>query len=143
MNRNSTFITVLVISLAFFQSAMARRGQYDEEARQAERIAKQQKKEGSYSESKVGRFAGGVKQAAIDGPAGFISDTVDSTQEEAPIVGTLEGARKGTEKLLDSTVKGAVKVATLGYGEVEHYEVVEPEKGTDDTTKIRFKIPGS
>ena len=49
-------------------------------------------------------------------------------------------ARRGTQSLLDNTVKGAVKVATLGYGEVESYEVQEPEKGSGDPTKIKLKF---
>ncbi len=145
MKAKSGFIILLVITLGLFQSAMARNAQYDEEARQAERIAKQRKKEGLpvQNESALKRFAGGVKQASVDSAAGFISETAESTAEEPPIVGTLEGARKGTGKILDSTVRGAVKVVTLGKGEVNDYEVVEPEKGTDEPTKIKIKIPGT
>ena len=143
MNRHSALSALIIISLAVFQCGMARRGQYDEEAREAERIAKQQRKEESRSGSNIGRVAGGVKEATIDGAAGFLSETIDTSHEEPPVVGTLEGARKGTEKLLDSTVKGAVKVATLGYGEGDNYEVVEPEKGSEEPTKIKFKIPGT
>lgn len=145
MKVNSAFIILLVITLGLFQSAMARHAQYDEEAREAERIAKQRKKDGLPVEeqSAAGRFAGGVKQVSVDSTAGFISETAETTAEEPPIVGTLEGARKGTGKILDSTVKGAVKVVTLGQAEVGDYEVVEPEKGTDEPTKIRIKIPGT
>ncbi len=85
----------------------------------------------------------GVKQATVDSTTGLISDTTEGTREDAAVVGTLEGARKGSEKVLDNTVKGVSKVATLGYGEVKNYEIQEPEKGKDEPTKIRIKIPGT
>ena len=140
-------LTFLVFSLSFLHLGMSRQpGQYDEEAREAERIAKQNKKIETSSdsdESAAKRFAGGVKEASVDGPIGFIEDTVEGTQEDAPIVGTLEGARKGTGKILDSTVRGAVKVVTLGQSEAGDYDVIEPEKDSGEPTKIRIKIPGT
>ena len=42
---------------------------------------------------------------------------------------------RGTEKLLDHTVKGAYKVATLGKGELHSYEIVEPEKGSGEPNR--------
>ena len=123
---------------------MARQGQYDEEARQAEREEKRlQKLEKQKDKNPTKNFVGGVKQATVDGAAGLLAETADSTTEDAPIVGTVEGVRKGSEALLDNTVRGAVKVATLGYGEAGNYEIEEPEAGTDETTKIKIKIPGT
>ena len=138
-------LTILCLA-ALSCLAMARNNgpQYDMEAREQERLAKQEKKSGHKSPADAAKnIAGGVKQATVDTAAGFVSETAEGTREEAPVVGTLEGARKGTQKVLDSAVKGVGKVATLGYGDVEHYEVEEPEANTDQTTKIKIKIPGT
>lgn len=122
---------------------MARQGQYDEEARQAEREAKHLQKETKVRKNPARQFVSGVKEATVGGTTELVAEMTDGTIEDAPVVGTLEGARRGTENVLDKTVKGVSKVATLGYGEVEHYDVVEPEKGSEEPTKIRIKIPGT
>ena len=141
MHKTKAFL-VFILALSLLQMGMGNRsGQYDEEAREIERQekldAKSAKKEGRHP---VKNFTGGVKQATVDSATGFISETSEGTVEDAPVVGTIEGARRGTQSLLDNTVKGAVKVATLGYGEVESYEVQEPEKGSGDPTKIKLKF---
>ena len=143
MKWRSPFWILLVVSVSFFQFGMARQGQYDEEARQAEREAKQGHKEIRQKQNPAKQFAAGVKEATVDSTTGLLSETAEETKEAPAIVGTLEGARKGSEKLLDGTVKGAVKVATFGYGDVDHYEVIEPEEGSGEPTKIKIKIPGT
>ena len=60
-----------------------------------------------------------------------------------PLTRAVKGVNDGTEKLLDHTLKGAYRVATLGQSELESYEVEEPEKGSDETTKIKIPIPGT
>ncbi len=136
-----------MFGLSIVNLGMARKGIYDEDAREEQRLAKEEAKAAKVEGRSVlphpGRVAEGVKQATVDSTAGFISDTVEGTTEEAPVKGTLEGARLGTGKVLDSTLKGAVKVATLGYGELKNYEVEEPASGTDETTKIKIGIPGT
>ena len=133
--------TVLVLSSALLQTGMSRRGEYDEEARAQERAEKEQRKaEKQGHGNPLKNIAGGVKQATVDSTSGLISDTTEGTRNDAPVAGTLEGARQGTEKVLDNTVKGVSKIATLGYGEVTHYEVQEPEKGKDEPTKIKIKF---
>ena len=136
---------MLVLSSALaLQTGMSRRGEYDEEARAQERLEKEQRKAEPHEHvNPIKRFFGGVKQATVDSTTGLISDTTEGTKDNAAVVGTLEGARQGSEKVLDNTVKGASKVATLGYGEVRNYEIQEPEKGKDEPTKIRIKIPGT
>ena len=137
---------ILLFLAALSCLAMARDNgpQYDMEAREQERLAKQEKKSGHKSPADAARnMAGGIKQATVDTTAGFVSETAEGTREEAPVVGTLEGARRGTQKILDSTVKGVGRVATFGYGDVEHYEVQEPEANSDQPTKIKIKIPGT
>lgn len=135
---------VLLLTLALLQLGMGRReGQYDEEARELERqekiLRKAEKRERG---NPVRNIAGGFKQATYDSTADLISETEEATEENA-VTGALEGPRRGSEKILDNTVKGAVKVATLGYGSVDSYEVAEPKKGSDEPTKIKIKIPGT
>ena len=135
---------LLVLSSLFLQTGMSRRGEYDEEARAQERIEKEQRRAEKHGHTNPFKnMAGGVKQATVDSAAGFVSDTTEGTKENAAVVGTLEGARQGSEKILDNTVKGVSKVATLGYGEVKSYEIQEPESGKDEPTKIKIKIPGT
>lgn len=133
-------ILMILLALSVLQLGMGRReGQYDEEARELERQEKAFRKEAKKRGNPVKNIAGGVKQATYDSTEGLIEETVDGAQE-APATGTLEGARRGSGKVLDNTVKGAVKVATLGYGEVDSYEVQEPEKGSDEPTKIKLSF---
>lgn len=139
MKTSSLLLLTAILGISILSMGMARRGEYDEEARMAEKEAKTRK---GFSNPASG-IAEGVKSAAVDSTTGFISETADATREGSPVVGTLEGARKGTEALLDNTVKGAVKVVTLGQADVDHYEVHEPAANTEDTTKITIKIPGT
>ena len=143
MNKNWGLALILFFSFSL-QLGMANRGQYDEEARAQERVENEARKaEKSARKNPLKNFASGVKQSTVDSTTGLISDTADATTADAPIISTIEGARKGTGKVLDSTVKGAYKVATLGYGGEPTYEVEEPETGSGEPTKVRIKIPGT
>ena len=93
--------------------------------------------------SHVKRFAGGVKQIAYEGPKDFAEETVSEIPRKNPIEGMVEGVNAGTQKLVDNTVKGAYKVATFGHSELDYYEVEDPKKGSDETTKIKIRIPGT
>lgn len=139
MKSSSIIILAVIVGASALSMGMSRRGQYDEEARLAE---KEEKSRRNFSNPATG-IAEGVKSATVDSAGGFISETADSTREGSPVIGTLEGARKGTEAILDGTVKGAVKVVTLGQADVDSYQVTEPEANTEETTKITFKIPGT
>ena len=75
-------------------------------------------------------MAAGVTQV-VKGPKKFISETVEGTKSGPPVIGTVEGVGKASGALVDSTVKGAYKVATLGYGEAKTVEVENPEKPKD------------
>ena len=144
MKKSSLLLcSLLSISLLFQFGMASRSGQYDEEARAQERMEKEARKAGKAHKNPIKNFAGGVKESTVDSAAGFVSETADGTTSDTPVIGTIEGARKGTGKVLDSTVKGAYKVATLGYGSDPTYEVEEPEAGTDEPTKVRIKIPGT
>lgn len=145
MKTQSWFFLVLIL-ISSLQLGMGNRaGQYDEEAREQERQEKLARKADREEARRnpVRKIAGGVKQATVDSTTGLLGETTQGTTEDAPVIGTMEGARRGTQNVLDNTVKGVSKVATLGYGEVDHYEVEEPEHGTDETTKIKIKIPGT
>lgn len=86
------------------------------------------------------KMASGVKQVAYDGPKDFVKEAVPPKPGLERMV---EGVNQGTSKLLDHTLKGAYKVATLGQSELESYEIEEPKKGSDETTKIKIQIPGT
>ena len=137
-------LILMLACVSLLQLGLARNpSQNDEEARRAEQETKRSMKESETSENPAGRFVEGVKQVTVDSTAGFLSETAGETRSSAPVVGTLEGARKGSESILDNTVKGASKVATLGFGEVKDYDVVEPEDNSEEPTKISIKIPGT
>ena len=93
--------------------------------------------------SHIKSFAGGVKQVAYEGPRDLVKETATEIPKKPPIVNVVEGVNRGTKKLLDHTIKGAYKVATLGTGELQSYEVEEPEKGSDEPTKIKISLPGT
>ena len=144
MFRMSTkwLVLSLILTLSFLNIAMSRRGQYDEEARRQEQIekdmARQQKSKKSLSDGPKG-IVSGVKQATVDSTTGFISETAEGAKS-SPVTGTLDGVSKGSESVLDNTVKGVAKVATLGYGEVDHIDVVEPEANSGEPTKVKIKF---
>lgn len=135
----------LVILTSVHHLGMARQGVYDEVAREQEKIAREQEKalnEAEKGTNPAKRFASGVKNVTVDSATGLISETAEETSD-SPITGPLEGVRKGSEQVLDKTVKGAYKVATLGFGELEHYEVEDPAAGSGEPAKIKIKIPGT
>ena len=97
----------------------------------------------SSGSSAVQGVAGGIKKIVYEAPKDFTKETAKGVVRKPPIDNVVEGVNKGTEKLLDHTVKGAYKVATFGRGDLKSYEIEEPRKGSDDTTKIKIKIPGT
>lgn len=129
----------ILLTMALNTGMGRNNSQYDVEARKAEKTAKSERR----LENPAAGIAKGVKTVTVDSTAGFIDETSQAAGEEGPIVGTLEGARRGTGAVLDKTVKGAVKVATLGQGDVDSFEVTEPEANSGETTKITLKIPGT
>jgi len=133
---------LILLALAAMSFGMARRGEYDYEAREEARIARIKHKDADHSQSAAQNFASGIRDVA-SGPAQLLSETAQGTASEKSVDGALEGANAGSERLLDSTLKGTVKVATLGFGNLKNYEVEEPKAGSGDTTKIKIKIPGT
>jgi hypothetical protein len=93
-------------------------------------------------ESPVEGIVSGVKQVAYDGPKEFVEETAPISKKPT-ITRIVEGVNEGTRKLLDRTIKGTYKVATLGTSELESYEIEEPEKGSGEPTKIKISIPGT
>lgn len=155
MTFRSIGIFSMIALLAGFHLGMGRHGQYDEEARLEEKIAKEDK---GFQNPATG-IASGVKEAAFDSTKGLLDETREGARTEGPIAGTLEGVTRGSGKVLDGAVKGAVKVATLGQGDLKTYEVTPPasnavnetlyspgshsESADSDVTKITIKIPGT
>jgi len=133
------FVTlVLVIAVANF--GMARSGQYDEAAREEEKVQKQMDKEAQALEKShpARNFATGVKEMTVDNVRDTLSDTAEGTLHEKPIIGTLDGTQQAGEKVVDNTIKGIKKVASLGYAKNDNYEIEEPEKGSGDAAKIKL-----
>ena len=141
MTRNKERILLFIVLVSsLLQLGMGRHGQYDEEAREAERATKRESKSAPDSssghEGPITGIAHGVKQATVDSTSGLISDTAQATKEEAPVMGTLEGVRQGSEKVVDNTVKGVFKVATLGQADVKEIKKKDPESGSGEPTKF-------
>ncbi len=135
-------VFLVICCLAAFQFGMAHKGQYDEVARAEERLEKQKQKENpTPSKNNPAKgFAEGVKEATVDSTKDFLSTTADETRDEAPVVGTLEGAKDGGSKAVETAAKGVFKVATFGYGDPSTMKVEEPEKDSQDVTKFKFKL---
>jgi hypothetical protein len=123
MKIKSFLMIILLISLSVLQTGMGRKGEYDEEAREAERQAKLQGKTAESMPKKVER---------VEGSEEVLEETTDD--------GTFTRTSRTTKKVLDKTVKGTVKVATLGYGNADNYEVQQPESGKDEPTKFKIKL---
>lgn len=93
--------------------------------------------------SSVKNIATGVKQVAYDAPKDLAEETLVEGPKEHSITSVVEGVNRGIKKSLDQTLKGAYRVATLGHSELESYKVEEPEKGSDETSKIKISLPGT
>ena len=138
MEKKNLVILVLIIAATHF--GMARSGQYDEEARQEEAIQKQIDQQSQVPEKShpAKNFATGVKEMTVDNAKDALSDTAGGTISKNPVTGTLEGARVGSDKVIDNTIKGVKKVVSLGYAKDDSYEVQEAEKGSGDAAKIKL-----
>ena len=114
--------------------------QYDQEARNQEKIEQQIAKENAEPEEHhaAKNFAKGVKEMTVDNAKDALSDTAGGTISRNPVAGTLEGARQGSDKVIDNTIKGVKKVVSLGYAKDDSYEVQEAEKGSGDAAKIKL-----
>jgi hypothetical protein len=142
-NVKNLLLPAVVLALALLQLGMARSGQYDEEAREAERLQKLSGKQTELPKERKNPLKGmasGVKQAAFDAPAELVADTAEGTIQEPPIVGTIDGAREGSGRAVDSAVKGVVKVATLGYVSPQKVDVEEPRADSNEYTKFKVNL---
>jgi len=138
MKRKILVALVLVTAAAHF--GMARSGQYDEDAREQEKIQKQMEKEAATPERRhpAKNFAQGVKEVTYDNVKDTLGDTAHATMSEKPVVGTLDGTQQAGEKVVDNTIKGVKKVASLGYAKDDSYEIEQAEKGSGDAAKIKL-----
>lgn len=135
-----TFFIILILAIASINFGMSRRGQYDEEARKQEKIQKAMEKETQVTEpvNPVKNFAAGVKEITVDNAKDALVDTADGTVSKHPVAGTLEGARVGGDKVIDNTIKGVKKVASLGFAKDESYEIEEPVDKSGKAAKIKL-----
>ena len=67
----------------------------------------------------------------------------DAIPYKPGIAGFFQRMNEGTKKFFDNTLKGTYRVATLGQSELQSYEIQEPEKGSDEPTKIKISLPGT
>lgn len=101
------------------------------------------------SESRVLKPVKGVASGigqVVNAPKKMIEGTVKETKSGPPVLGTVEGVKRNSGEMVDSTVKGAYKVATLGYGEAKEVLVENPEKSSGsldpgERKPTKFKIP--
>lgn len=134
----------LLIALVFLASVSIGMGrnpdQYDEEARDQEKNQKILQKElpAEDSPSAPKNFATGLKEMTVDNVKDTLSDTAEGTVHEKPVVGTLDGAQKAGDKVVDNTIKGVKKVVSLGYAKDSSYEIQEAEEGSGDAAKIKL-----
>jgi len=119
---------------------MSRRGQYDETAREQEQLEKQAAPAVPSPEAHhpVKNFAAGVKEMTVDNAKDALSDTAEGTGEKHPVAGTIDGVKKGGDKVIDNTIKGVKKVASLGFAKDDSYSVEEPEDRSGDAAKIKL-----
>ncbi len=138
MNRKLMILLVLVAVTA--NIGMSRRGQYDEEAREQEKVQKQIEQEAQVPEERhpAKNFASGVKEMTVDNAKDALKDTTSGTISKRPVVGTLNGAQEGGSKVIDNTIKGVKKVVSLGYATDPSYEVEEPADKSGDAAKIKL-----
>jgi hypothetical protein len=134
------YFVALVLLTAFLQFGMARSGQYDEEARQQDKLQKQSDQENRVPEKRypAKNFATGVKEMTVDNVKDTLGDTAHGTMSEKPVIGTLDGTQQAGEKVVDNTIKGVKKVASLGYAKDDSYEIEQAEKGSGEAAKIKL-----
>lgn len=139
MKKKSLIILILVIASA--NLGMARSGQYDEDARKQEKIQKAMDKEAQALEERrhpAKNFATGVKEITVDNVRDTLGDTAHGTMSEKPVIGTLDGSQQAGEKVVDNTIKGVKKVASLGYAKDDSYEIEQAEDKSGHAAKIKL-----
>ncbi len=113
MKKNSYVILLIIaLSLAHFAMGRNRGAQYDTETPQETALQETDTQDGSTTDQEA-------KEKA----------------HKAPVQPS-----KVEESFLGRFLHGFVKVITFGQADVKDYEVVEPEKGTTDTSKIKLKF---
>jgi hypothetical protein len=114
--------------------------QYDQDAREQEKIQKQLDQENQVPEKRhpAKNFATGVKEMTVDNVKDTLGDTAHGTMSEKPVIGTLDGTQQAGEKVVDNTIKGVKKVVSLGYAKNDNYEIEQAEKGSGDAAKIKL-----
>ena len=144
MRKTVFFLSGLYVLLIFQPLSFANQSYHYDAKSQADEESKTEEPAATGENGNaVKGIAQGVKQVAYDGPKELIEETTEEATKKPPIVNVVEGVNRGTQKLLDHTVKGAYKVATLGTSELKSYEIQEPEKGSGEPTKIKISIPGT
>jgi response regulator of citrate/malate metabolism len=134
------YLVTLVLLIAAANFGMARSGQYDEDAREQEKVQKAMDKETqALVEHHPGKnFATGIKEMTVDNVKDTLGDTTHGTMSEKPVIGTLDGVRQSSDKVIDNTIKGVKKVASLGYAKDDSYEIEQPVEKSGEAAKIKL-----
>lgn len=138
MKKMSLFLTFFLLATPLLS---AKETDYDLEDETETDEATEEETTGK--DSPVKGIAKGVKQVAYEGPKDLLAETAEEVPKKPPVVNVIEGVNRGTQKLVDHTIKGAYRVVTLGTSELESYEVEEPEKGSGEPTKFKISLPGT
>lgn len=134
------FLIAFILIAAVSNLGMARSGQYDEEAREQEKIKQQVREEVATPVDRhpAKNFATGIKELTVDNVKDTIGTTAHGTASERPVVGTLDGSQQAGEKVVDNTIKGVKKVASLGYAKDDSYEIEQAEENSGKAAKIKL-----
>ncbi|HPW76874.1 MAG: hypothetical protein BWY44_00383 [Candidatus Omnitrophica bacterium ADurb.Bin292] len=130
----------LILVTAFFNAAMARSGQYDEDARAQEKTQKQFTQEARAPEKRtpLKTIGSGIKEITYDNVRDVTKDTTQGAVSKTPVIGTLDGTQQAGEKVVDNTIRGVKKVASFGLAKDDSYTIEEAEKGSGDAAKIKL-----
>ncbi len=121
---------LMILFLAIASAGMGSDAQYDQEARENEKLRRQLEESGELE--------------AIEQTDKELEEALHEAKDESADQDDKSGLEKRLtkgRKAIAGTFRGAVKAAT--FGAVEDYEVVEPAKDSEDTGRIRIKIPGT
>ncbi len=140
MEKKILVILVLLTTIVQLGMARSRSDQYDQDAREQEKVQKQMAQEAETPEKRhpAKNFATGIKEVTYDNVRDTLGETGGSTMHEKPVVGTLDGTQQAGEKVVDNTIKGVKKVASLGYAKDDSYEIEQAEKGSGEAAKIKL-----
>lgn len=123
MNQSGKWtIAFLVVVFSLGSLGMGSRGEYDEEAREMEKLEKEARKSGQLPADEA------------------LPAVTEEESDEVRQKSALQSASQTGKDAVNKTLKSTVKVATLGYGKPEDIRVEEPEKDSGEPTKFKIRF---